>query len=630
MIRLAKAIGANTDLLTAQAFFFSEDNQYLAILVSASGEDIFAKVRQGVLSLEELFFESAATVEERFDELQRNLQDTLKEAEELKLIIVLLKDNVLYLKSLGNHKAFILRDSQLIDLTDSAAQGQLISGYFKENDRLLLLTSKIDNNIAEGQNYSVEWDEKITQRLIKADLDQLEDELESVNQSLDKPDPVAVILAENISSEREEISPTPPQIPHLEIDKDEVFLTREEKPDTDFGLKYQADNSPYQSTDNKLLNRVIQSLARVKSVSRRVWLVLLVLIVLVLVAGSIYSFLNRTKSESQKKIAVLISDSKQKYQEAQSLKDSDPQKSKESLEEAQKKINQALALNPKNKEAQNLKSEIEKSSGSILNVNQINNWSTFLSLDLIKKDFSAKKMSYSLGKILLLDDKEKTLVSVDLQNKNSQILSGSAQLGSAEFASINGDNIFVYSSDKGLLKIDAQSKKVSVVAKSDSQWGKIADIFGFSGNIYLLDSKNNQIWKYVPIVSGYSSKNTYLKGQKNNLAEGKSLRIDYSVWVLKGENEITKFTAGQEDFFSFGGLDKPISKISAFFVPEDEDKVLLLDSANSRLVIVKKNGQYLSQYQSDKFASASDLVYEAKNHRLYLLESGKIQTTELK
>ncbi len=219
---------------------------------------------------------------------------------------------------------------------------------------------------------------------------------------------------------------------------------------------------------------------------------------------------------------------------------------------------------------------------------------------------------------------------MDLENKTNQILAGNTQLGDAKFASLNGDRAFVYSQDKGILSVDLDTKKTITVSKVDSEWGKVSDIFGFSSNIYLLDTLKNQIWKYVPIASGYAEKVSYVKDSKVDLAGGKKLYIDYSVWVLKLGGEILKFTGGSPDFFSIGGLDKPIEEVTSFFVSEEEDNLYLLDSINSRILVLQKNGQYQKQIQGDKFKTASDFVVDEKGKKIYLLESNKIFQIELK
>jgi hypothetical protein len=65
-------------------------------------------------------------------------------------------------------------------------------------------------------------------------------------------------------------------------------------------------------------------------------------------------------------------------------------------------------------------------------------------------------------------------------------------------------------------------------------------------------------------------------------------------------------------------------------VPEEEDRLYILDPNNSRLVVVKKNGQYDHQYIAEKFKTVKDFIVDEESKKAYLLENNKIFTLELK
>ncbi|TSC63817.1 MAG: Uncharacterized protein G01um101493_326, partial [Microgenomates group bacterium Gr01-1014_93] len=265
---------------------------------------------------------------------------------------------------------------------------------------------------------------------------------------------------------------------------------------------------------------------------------------------------------------------------------------------------------------------------------EVSNFTLFLDLGLIKEGFSAKNLSLSGEKILLLDTSSKTLVSIDLTKKSHQILAGLPQLGDAKLASLNGSSAFVYSKDKGVLRIDLETKSSSVSAKQNKDLGEILDLYGFGGNIYLLD-KIGQIWKYVAITSGFSDKRKYLNdGVKADFNSVLRMQIESSVYILKSGGEIVRFTRGEPDNFSIGGLDKGlpagrqgIKDPKSIFISSDTDNLYVLDSGNSRLVVLGKTGEYKEQYNGEKFGSATDLAVDEKNKKAYLLDGSKIYVT---
>jgi DNA-binding beta-propeller fold protein YncE len=254
----------------------------------------------------------------------------------------------------------------------------------------------------------------------------------------------------------------------------------------------------------------------------------------------------------------------------------------------------------------------------------------WLDLDLVKKGFAAGSLSLSHERILLLDTNTNTLVLINLSSKSPQILAGSEKLGETKLASLNGNIAWVFSKNKGVIKIDTLEGTVSTVIKPDDEWGSISDIYGFAGNVYLLDSKNNQIWKYLPIVAGFSDKRAYFnKETKTNLEGGLRLQIDSSIWILKETSQVLKYTQGLADSFSFINLDKDIKDPQSFYVSDQTENLYLLDHGNNRLLVFDKKGNYRYQYSSDRFSNFSDLVVDEKGKKIYLLEKGKIFQLDL-
>lgn len=560
MIRFAKYVGVNTDYLTAQAFIFPKnipvedalDKPLVALIICASGEDVFTKVRQSSIMVEELIF-SSEPITSTLGKVLDYLTQQLKSADNLQILIACAKQDIVYLQLKGSQKVFLLRGQKLSELTSSLVQGHLISGYIKDGDRLLLINSKIDGNEVNSEDVKEFYDNKQIEVLIKSPLENFEENAEDQLKDSQHLEPVAAILLDNFS---------------------ENLLNADQSLDQD---KHPAFYFQKLTEKWSYLKQIGNRKARILLISAAV------IILMSFLGGGVFLGIQVFTRQSEKsQVDQTVSDT---------------------LDQQQKQED----------------------------VYQIDNWPLFLSLDLIKDGFNASKLSYSLGKILLLDQSNKTLVTVDLKNKNPQILAGSVQLGGAKFASLNGDQVLVFSEDKGVLKVDTLSKKVVTVAKVDSEWGSITDIIGFGSNIYLLDQTNNQIFKYTPVEGGYSNKINYIKdGQKIEFSGAKKLQIDYSVWVLKSGASIDKFTAGSLDYFNIGGLDKPLKEIRSFFPTEEADTIYFLDPQNQRIVVTKKNGEYISQYKGEKFSRADDFIIDEEGKKMYLLEGGKIYQVELK
>ena len=108
------------------------------------------------------------------------------------------------------------------------------------------------------------------------------------------------------------------------------------------------------------------------------------------------------------------------------------------------------------------------------------------------------------------------------------------------------------------------------------------------------------------------------------------MQIESSIYVLKKGGEILRFTKGDKDNFSYSGLPSLVKDPKSFFVSSDTDNLYLLDSGNSRLLILTETGSYKGEISGEKFAQASDLVVDEKGKKVYLLDGNKIYTIDLK
>ena len=354
-------------------------------------------------------------------------------------------------------------------------------------------------------------------------------------------------------------------------------------------------------------------------------------IILIILAGIGFKYKDTQERQKLAAFNQTLQKAREGFLSAKDLQNLNPSEARNKLDSARADVSKALTLLPKNAEALDLKRQIEESADSILQQFATASFPIFLDLDLVKKSFRAEKMSLNSGNILLLDPGTKTLITVNLARKNNQILAGLEQLGEATSASINGSLAFAYSKDKGITRLDITNQKVTSVSKKDSDLGDIGDIYAFAGNIYTLDTTNQKIWKYLPTTDGYSDKREYLtKDTKADFTNSIRMQIESSVYVLKKDGEITRFTKGDKDNFSLGGLDKGVKDPKSFFVSSDTENLYLLDSGNSRLLVLTKTGQFKTQYMGDKYGLASDLIVDEKEKKVYLLEGSKIYSVDLK
>ncbi|MBI3109579.1 hypothetical protein HYZ06_00920 [Candidatus Daviesbacteria bacterium] len=595
-ISVAQVIGLNTDQQAAQVVSQIQDseNAFLALL-QLTCDDAFTKGRQALSELADFYFDFEGSPAQKLTAaFAEGVKKFSNEGEfspgGWDLCLAAVSGKVLYLMGQGRAEVYLKRGDKLSSLLAAGSEGQLISGFLEEGDKLLLVSKSLSDFLGEDLAKTMDlpkdaWEEEMSSKVGRAENS--EGGLAGLFVRIDQ----------ETQTKEDDIA----AFPSLQEERFVPGRTKE----------------------------ILLNLIRFFPKSGRGRLILALILILIIGTGVALKYKSSRDQQQQAVFAQTLQGAKDDFNAAKGLSSLNPAEAKNKLEAAKGKVDKALALKRDDQEAQNLKKQIEEEASSILQQQNVTDFPLFLDLDLIKKDFKAQKISFSAGKILVLDNSQYSLAAIDAAKKSNQILAGKSQLGEAALASLNGSLAFTYSPDKGLVRTDATNQKQTQVAKVDEDWGQIADLVGFAGNVYLLDK--GQIWKYLPAAEGYSGKREYLtQNTKADFSSALRMQIESSVYVLKSGGEMMRFTRGEKDNFSYSGLPSPVKDPKSFFTSSDTDNLYLLDSGNSRLLVLSKIGAYKGQYQSERFDQFSDLVVDEKGKKVYLLEGSKIYSMDLK
>ena len=556
-LKIAQVVGLNTDQKAALVSSSLRDHAdtFLAVL-ELSCDDAFTKGRVALSELEDFYFEFEGSAADKLKATFAAAEKKFPQDSEFDLVLAAISGKILYLMGKGQVEVYLKRSDKPSPLLSVGTPSQLISGFLQDGDKLFFSTKSLITFLGEDLEKS-----------LNLSLEAFEEEIgDRIGASEGEDQGLAGLIAE-VKEEKLDIPSLPPQ------DQEPIAFTKPH-----FALNL-----------TPILGKavsVLKVLGRYFPKSNRGRLILAVVLIIIIALGAGYQYKVSRDQERNLQFNQTLQAARDDFSAAKGLSSLNPAEAKNKLDSAKDKAGKALVLKPKDSGAQSLKKQIEDESSAILQQASVSDFPLFLDLDLVKKDFRGEQMSLSAGKLLILDPGTKTLVSIDLAKKSNQILAGSQQLGEASFVSLNGGLAFIYSTDKGLLRVDSTNQKVTTVSKKDSDWEEIKDIYGFAGNVYLLDSGKNQIWKYLPTSDGYSDKREYLsKATKVDFTNALRMQIESSIYVLKKGGEILRFTKGDKDNFSYSGLPSLVKDPKSFFVSSDTDNLYLLDSGNSRLLI---------------------------------------------
>lgn len=190
------------------------------------------------------------------------------------------------------------------------------------------------------------------------------------------------------------------------------------------------------------------------------------------------------------------------------------------------------------------------------------------------------------------------------------------------------DENFVYILDNnGISSLDKKTGQTKMLIKSES-WKTPTGIAAYLGNLYVIDKDLNQILKFVD-EGGRFTKSNYFDSAPN-LSNAVSMSIDGSIWILFKDGSIQKFIRGTRDTFNVSGLNKPLANPRKIYTDRDTDTLYILDNDNSRVVVIEKDGKYLSEYSHDAIKTAKDFEVLESSNKIYVLSESKIYEIGIK
>ena len=252
------------------------------------------------------------------------------------------------------------------------------------------------------------------------------------------------------------------------------------------------------------------------------------------------------------------------------------------------------------------------------------NYSEFYDLALENKDAQGNKMFLDQDVVAILDRKNTQVYVLSLAKK-SIVSYKAGELKEATIVLLSKDKVYFYVPSKGVYEF-TDIAKVTKIIDQDSDWGKIIDGAMYGSNFYFLDQGKDEIYKYVPVEKGYSSKTSYFQsGQAINLAGATSLAIDSAIYVSLGD-QIYRFTRGVDDRITTAFPDKD-AVITKVYTNADFEKLAAWDKKKGTVYILSKDGVYERQIKSGIFTQADDItIFEGV---IYVLVGQKIDKIDL-
>lgn len=251
----------------------------------------------------------------------------------------------------------------------------------------------------------------------------------------------------------------------------------------------------------------------------------------------------------------------------------------------------------------------------------------FFDLEIIKENGRGESLALGGESLLVLDIGSQVIYQLEISDRKGEILAGGEILEGAVGLTVSLQEIFVLTA-RGVVQMGIRDDGVVQIIEADSNWQEPVSLNFFGDNLYLWDRGRLDLYRYPAVESGFGPRQFWLREKRENLKGVVSVAIDGAVWFLKEDGEVLKFTRGTAEDFSVVGLEEPFASPRKIFTGPDLERLYILDSENRRVVILGKDGRYESQYKWSE-ERIEDLVVSEERGKIWLLGENKIYEMEL-
>jgi hypothetical protein len=376
--------------------------------------------------------------------------------------------------------------------------------------------------------------------------------------------------------------------------------------------------------------RWIQNLRRDPLALRRVGAMAVVVLFLVSVGLGV---IKQASVQKNKEARAALSDAQHAFDEGVALLELNPVKGRERLQSAKSRIESlGTSVNPRTKEGRDLALLLTQINDNLIQAMQITDvpLDLFYDMSLVKQNAQATTIALGGNTVIVADQPGGTVYRLDITTKKADILAGGEFFEGISAVGIHGPNVYTLTSD-GVVQTTLGDKKSTLAIKKSDQWGALAALVAFGGNVYLLDTSASRIWKYTATEKGFSDIREYLNPDTlPDLSSATGMSIDGTVWVGTRRGDILRFVQGREETFVPKGVEPALGSDLVVYATDETNNLYVLDRSSSRVVVLDKEGTYLAQYRFTSETSPTALVVSEEAKKIVLLSSGKLYSIDIK
>jgi len=537
----------------------------------------------------------------------------LTEKIKVSLSVVVFWQDCVYLGIRGGGAAFLIRNGKVLPLAKgSRKEALVVSGLPQENDLFFLGTTDFFSQVPEGtiraclQSGSLETVVEVLSPLIHSRKDrgkigvalakvlslesaeeQLQEKINSVTvpslvQEKEKQKPVVLPVGTSDKLEAKKLFAKRKLIPRFSLPKIPLFS----------------------SFPRPTINRVVG------------------IVLMIVLLGSVgWGWQKQKKLAQEKHLNELVSQAEEKLTAAESVKHLDVNHSLTLAHQAVELLSEAVEMAPRSQTIEQTKQRAEKLVIALGGGEKVKP-DPFFDLGLLAEGAIGDQLICSGKKIFVLDLKTARAFAFGYPEKTSKVFIGGELLKDKKMFAVGGENKFYLLDDEGIVFWDGKDRQQRAV---ESQWQEPIDLDIWGSSLYVLDKKEEKLWKLAGLGKDFASPRDWFAALPSFAWDKvKGLAINGHIWILTEDGRVHRFFAGEEDPVNFDS--SSISNGQLLTVAAESSRVAVLDK-EGKLFVWDKEGKL--EFQLNLEIETTDFALDPQGRWLFFLTNGEVHWLDL-
>lgn len=180
-----------------------------------------------------------------------------------------------------------------------------------------------------------------------------------------------------------------------------------------------------------------------------------------------------------------------------------------------------------------------------------------------------------------------------------------------------GRRLLLIDSERVLWSIADAGPPTRLALRGATDLRSITALAAYAGNIYILDGRGGEVWRYLPAGAGFDSERTAVLGGAS-FTDPRALLVDGDVFVLDG-SALRHFRQGQEVESLFRGIDRAPQAPASLVEDGARGRLYTAEAGSRRIVISDRAGSFGGQLRNQAFLDLKAIALSRDGGMMYVL-----------